>query len=77
MFGAACRHEFPLLFFNLKHGERYLLFYNLDEILFNVCRLSYAVYMLDMLLEKFKQLKCMLCMTLREHFNVSLSTMSS
>ncbi len=22
VFGAACRHEFPLLFFNLKHGER-------------------------------------------------------
>ena len=22
VFGASCRHEFPLLFLNLKHGER-------------------------------------------------------
>ena len=22
VFGAACRHEFPYLFLNLKHGER-------------------------------------------------------
>ena len=25
LFGCACRHEFPLLFLNLKHGERYTL----------------------------------------------------
>ena len=24
VFGSACRHEFPALFLNLKHGERYL-----------------------------------------------------
>ena len=24
IFGSACRHEFPALFFNLKHGERYI-----------------------------------------------------
>ena len=23
LFGSACRHEFPAIFFNLKHGERY------------------------------------------------------
>ncbi len=23
LFGSACRHEFPLLFENLRHGERY------------------------------------------------------
>lgn len=23
VFGCACRHEFPLMFVNLKHGERY------------------------------------------------------
>ena len=23
VFGSACRHEFPVLFCNLKHGERY------------------------------------------------------
>ena len=23
LFGCACRHEFPKLFINLKHGERY------------------------------------------------------
>lgn len=22
VFGSACRHEFPLMFINLKHGER-------------------------------------------------------
>ena len=22
LFGSACRHEFPAMFFNLKHGER-------------------------------------------------------
>ena len=25
LFGCVCRHEFPIRFFNLKHGERYLL----------------------------------------------------
>ena len=23
LFGCACRHEIPLMFINLKHGERY------------------------------------------------------
>lgn len=25
--GAACRHEYPLLFLNLRHGERYYYYY--------------------------------------------------
>ena len=25
LFGSACRHEFPAVFLNLKHGERYIL----------------------------------------------------
>lgn len=25
VFGCACKHEFPVLFLNLKHGERLLL----------------------------------------------------
>lgn len=24
VFGCGCRHEFPLMFLNLKHGERYV-----------------------------------------------------
>lgn len=36
LFGASCHHEFPSLFCNLKHGER----------------LSYAVYLIDKLLDK-------------------------
>ena len=24
VFGSACRHEFPALFLNLKHGEKYV-----------------------------------------------------
>ena len=24
VFGSACRHEFPHMFLNLKHGERYV-----------------------------------------------------
>ena len=24
LFGSACRHEFPHMFLNLKHGERYV-----------------------------------------------------
>ena len=25
LFGCGCRHEFPLRFFSLKHGERYTI----------------------------------------------------
>jgi len=38
VFGYACRHEFPKLFVNLKHGER----------------LSYAVWMLQDVLQGIK-----------------------
>ena len=24
LFGVACQHEFPIVFVNLKHGERYV-----------------------------------------------------
>ncbi len=63
MFGAACRHEFPLLFFNLKHGERSVCKHRslLCIIVINInlknCRLSYAVFMLDKVLEKFTSAK--------------------
>ena len=26
IFGCVCRHEFPLLFFNLRYGERYIIY---------------------------------------------------
>ena len=30
VFGCSCRHEFPLLFTNLKHGERFVIKLNND-----------------------------------------------
>ena len=51
MFGCACRHEFPRLFINLKHGER--LVQN-DGCILTVnwfYRLSYAVWLLEELVQ--------------------------
>lgn len=27
LFGSVCRHEIPAIFFNLKHGERFVKFF--------------------------------------------------
>ena len=66
VFGCACRHEFPLLFINTKHGERYyenwgfrvVLCFESTSVPFRMCtnlmayRLSYAVWMLLEVLQK-------------------------
>ena len=31
IFGCACRHEFPRMFVNLKHGERYTSILHFEE----------------------------------------------
>jgi hypothetical protein len=33
VFGSACRREFPALFLNLKHGERYVVYVNIIVML--------------------------------------------
>ena len=33
VFGCACRHEFPIMFINLKHGERFVMFINAISII--------------------------------------------
>ena len=33
VFGSVCRHEFPQKFFNLKHGERYLIMCRVNAFL--------------------------------------------
>ena len=51
LFGSACRHEFPALFFNLKHGERYSLsMCTVCIIIHN--RLAYAVYLIEQLVKQ-------------------------
>ena len=63
LFGCGCRHEFPLMFFNLKHGERYTVctstltnnsLLSADVLAWCFCRLSYAVWMVDRLLHNSK-----------------------
>lgn len=53
LFGCACRHEIPLMFINLKHGERYhtipssVLFVSILTIMHQIkFRLGYAVHLL-------------------------------
>ena len=54
LFGSACRHEIPLYFFNLKHGERYNDEFKIAWYFYsNVCyRLEYAVCLIEHLLNK-------------------------
>ena len=49
VFGSACRHEFPHMFINLKHGERYsfyVLLLSLYSTLTFLPRIAYAVWLL-------------------------------
>jgi Kyakuja-Dileera-Zisupton transposase len=45
VFGSACRHEFPQLFMNMRHGERYNYIFHLHalqclEVIINLeCRI--------------------------------------
>ena len=52
LFGSACRHEFPCIFFNLKHGERYMLIKLYCICILFEFRLSYAVYLIEELLRR-------------------------
>lgn len=52
--GVVCRHEFPLCFINLFHGERYVVRSNVSTYIAMVCyyfdfRISYCMYILEQL----------------------------
>lgn len=55
LFGCACRHEFPLMFINLKHGERYIAKYNphhfTDTSFFY--RIGYAEWLLQEVVQSY------------------------
>ena len=57
LFGCACRHEFPVLFLDLKHGERYMYMYvnikgNKITFFFTNFSLAYGEFILDRLIER-------------------------
>ena len=55
VFGSACRHEFPKLFFDMKHGEQLVSKVFLEHFsvfLYNVCSLAYSVKLIEEILEK-------------------------
>lgn len=61
VFGCACKHEFPVLFLNLKHGERllarikfYLCRYILILMTFLI-RLAYGVWLIEELTSQFPE----------------------
>lgn len=55
--GIACRHEYPLCLYNLRHGERYYYMYIImhETLLKNIIRIriSYIVYALEMLKQRY------------------------
>lgn len=51
LFGSACRHEFPLVFLDLKHGER-LARWLLIHISIYSCRLAYAEFLIKELIRR-------------------------
>lgn len=59
--GVACRHEVPHLFINLHHGERlvaklaeWCMFIKITLIIIIIaCRISYAVYLMKRLMDKY------------------------
>lgn len=60
VFGCCCRHEFPGIFVNLKHGERYRFCYVYKSFVSAVhvihlilCRVAYAVWMLEKMVQKY------------------------
>ncbi|XP_076807972.1 uncharacterized protein LOC143451370 isoform X1 [Clavelina lepadiformis] len=61
VFGACCRHEFPKMFLDMKHGER----------------LGYAVWILNQLLSSNKNLKICydIACKLRSHLQVDLKSL--
>ncbi len=56
LFGCACRHEFPVLFLDLKHGERYMyvdIKGNKITVFFPTnFSLAYGEFILDSLIER-------------------------
>ena len=47
--GCACRHEVPLMFLNLKHGERYRTLFILSSLRL-LCRLVYPSFIVEKVL---------------------------
>ena len=76
VFGCACRHEIPLMFISLKHGERYMycIIHRLTLILL-LFRLGYAIYILKKVLSYYPETIQLVTMydiacTLQRHLKV-------
>ena len=72
--GVVCRHEHPIMLLSMRHGER-LIYANLYKIFNKINRLSYIVYLLEKLKDKFDNLNINIlydiaCM-LKKHLLVS------
>jgi len=65
LFGSTCRHEFPAVFLNLKHGEKYIIPH----------RISYAVCLIDDLIKRHEHTEVYImynvACTLQKHLKVS------
>ena len=75
VFGCACRHEFPLMFIDLKHGERFVTDYNVYVHTYHsfISRLAYPEWLLlemtptDVKIHVMYDIAC----TLKKHMEVS------
>ena len=73
--GTVCRHEVPLRFFSLRHGERLVPVFIYVSVLNALsCRISYALYMMKCLRAQFPthniQLLYDIACTLDRHIKV-------
>ena len=77
LFGCVCCHEHPVLFMDLKHGEKSVLqcLTGVRVCSFSLYRLAYAVYMIDALMERHKRADLYvtydIACTLQRHLRVS------